>query len=54
MLSSKIDFLSKYNNIVQYALSSAKEFPDNLCDYLVDEYEYPQFIIVKTLRIGYI
>ena len=48
MLSSKIDFISKYNNIVQYALSAAKEFPDNLCDYLVNEYEFEAVVLLKA------
>ncbi len=48
MLSSKIDLISKYNNIVQYALSSAKEFPDNLCDYLVTEYELEAAVLLRV------
>ena len=48
MLSSKIDLISKYNNIVQYALSAAKEFPDNLCDYLVNEYELEAAVLLKV------
>ncbi|MCZ7612627.1 MAG: hypothetical protein M5T52_03550 [Ignavibacteriaceae bacterium] len=47
MLSSKIDFVSKYNDLVLYALSAAKEFPDNLCDYLVNEFEFEAVIITK-------
>ena len=48
MLSSKIDLTSKYNNIVQYALSAAKEFPNNLCDYLVEEYELEAVVLLKV------
>ena len=48
MLSSKIDFISKYNNLAHYALSSAKEFPDNLCDYLVSEYELEAVVLLKV------
>ncbi len=48
MLSSKIDFISKYNNLVLYALSAAKEFPDNLCDYLVNEFEFEAVVIVNV------
>jgi len=48
MLSSKIDLISKYTNLVQYALSSAKEFPDNLCDHLVDEYELEAVVLLKV------
>lgn len=48
MQSSKIDFISKYNNIIQYALSAAKEFPDSLCDYLVNEYEFEAVVLLKV------
>ncbi|MCU0332369.1 MAG: response regulator [Ignavibacteriaceae bacterium] len=48
MQSSQIDFISKYNNIIQYALSAAKEFPDNLCDYLVNEYEFEAVVLLKV------
>jgi CheY-like chemotaxis protein/signal transduction histidine kinase len=48
MQSSKIDFTSKYNDLVQYALSAAKEFPDNLCDYLVNEYEFEAVVLLKV------
>ena len=48
MLSSKIDFISKYNNLVLYALSAAKEFPDNLCDYLVNEFELEAVVVAKV------
>ena len=47
MLSSKINFISNYNDLVQYALSAAKEFPDNLCDYLVNEFEFEAAVVVK-------
>ena len=48
MLSSKIDLISKYNTVVQYALSAAKEFPNNLCDYLVNEYELEAVVLLKV------
>lgn len=48
MLRSKIEFISTYNNIVQYALSSAKEFPDNLCDYLSREFEFEAVVLLKV------
>ena len=47
MLSSKINFISNYNDLVQYALSTAKEFPDSLCDYLVDEFEFEAAVLIK-------
>ncbi|MEJ2103669.1 MAG: response regulator [Ignavibacteriaceae bacterium] len=48
MLSSKINFISNYNDLVQNALSSAKEFPDNLCDYLVNEFELEAASLFKV------
>ena len=48
MLSSKINFISNYNDLVQYALSSAKEFPDSLCDYLVNEFELEAAALFKV------
>lgn len=48
MLSSKIDFISNYNDLVVYALSAAKEFPDNLCDYLVNEFEFEAVAMAKV------
>jgi CheY-like chemotaxis protein len=48
MLSSKIDSISKYNNLVQHALSATIEFPDNLCDYLVSEYELEAAVLLKV------
>ena len=48
MQSSKIDFISKFNNLVQYALSAAKEFPDNLCDYIVNEYDFEAVVLLKV------
>ena len=47
MQSSKINFISNYNDLVQFALSAAKEFPDSLCDYLVNEFEFEAAILVK-------
>ena len=48
MLSSKINFISNYNDLVQHALSSAKEFPDSLCDYLVNEFELEAAALFKV------
>ncbi len=49
MQSAKIDFLSKYNDLVNFAFTSAKEFPDNLCDFLVNEYEFEA--VVLTVKV---
>ena len=50
MKSAKIDFLSKYNDLVNSALTSTKEFPDNLCDFLVNEYEFEAAVL--TLKVN--
>ena len=47
MLSSKINFITNYNDLVSNALSSAKEFPDSLCDYLVNEFEFEAVVLLK-------
>ncbi len=39
MQSSKIDFITKNNNLIKFALSSSQEFPNILCEFLVSEYE---------------
>ena len=53
MQSSKIDFISKYNNLINFALTASGEFPDNLCDYLVNEFELEAVVIVKIKENGF-
>lgn len=53
MLSSKINFIANYNNLIDYALSASREFPDNLCDYLVSELEIEAALIVKIKEKGF-
>lgn len=48
MQSSKIDFLTKYNNLLKLALSKSQNFPDNLCDFLISEYEFQAVILLKV------
>ncbi len=48
MQSSKIDFISKYNSLIKIALSSSLEFPDELCDFLANEYEFDSVVLVKV------
>ncbi len=50
MQSAKIDFLSKYNDLVNSALTSVKEFPDNLCDFLVNEYEFEAVVLTAKVN----
>jgi CheY-like chemotaxis protein/nitrogen-specific signal transduction histidine kinase len=53
MQSSKIDFISKYNNLINVALSSTLEFPDNVCEFLVNEYEFDSVVLVKVKEKGF-
>ncbi|UCH66087.1 MAG: response regulator [Ignavibacterium sp.] len=47
MQSSKIDFLTKYNNLVYSALISDKDFYNDLCDFLAEEYELDGILLMK-------
>ncbi|MDR3609470.1 MAG: response regulator [Ignavibacteriaceae bacterium] len=47
MQSSKIEFLSKYNDLLNIALKSQQDFPDIISDYLVSEYELEAVTIFK-------
>lgn len=47
MQSSKIDFLSKYNELVQLAIRSVSDFPNKLCDFLANEFELEAAAIFK-------
>ena len=49
MNRSKIDFLTKYNNLVKSALTSSKDFNDALCDFLVVEYELESVLLLKII-----
>ena len=47
MQSSKINFLSKYNSLMQSALTSANDFPNDLCEFLVEEYEFEATVLAR-------
>jgi len=47
MNSAKIDFLTKYNHLVNSALTSANDFYNDLCDFLVVEYEFEGALLMK-------
>ncbi|MHA2100885.1 MAG: hypothetical protein ACW99A_19605, partial [Candidatus Kariarchaeaceae archaeon] len=47
MQGSKIDFLTKYNHLVNLALTSDKDFHNDLCDFLVDEYELEGVLLLN-------
>ncbi len=48
MQSSKVDFLSKYNGLVKQAIDASHDLPDNLCEFLLDEYELQAVILFKV------
>ncbi len=48
MQSSKIDFLGKYNHLIQSAISSSADFPNKLCDFITDEFELVAATIFKV------
>lgn len=47
MLSSKIESLKKYNNLFNVAQKSSNDFPDNLCEFLVTEFDLQAVILFK-------
>lgn len=47
MQSSKIDFLSKYNELLNLAVSSSADFPSKLCEFLTSEFELDAAVIFK-------
>lgn len=47
MQSLKIDFLGKYNEILQLALNSSSEFPNRLCEFLIKEFELDAAVLFK-------
>ena len=47
MQSAKIEFLTKYNDLINIALKSQQDFPDIISDYLVSEYELEAITILK-------
>ncbi|HEX9251382.1 MAG TPA: histidine kinase dimerization/phospho-acceptor domain-containing protein, partial [Ignavibacteriaceae bacterium] len=48
MQSSKIDFLGKYNELLQTAIQSSADFPNKLCDFIIKEFELEATAIFKV------
>ena len=46
MQSSKIEFLTKYNSLLKQALNSSKKLPDDICEFLVSEYELQAVLFI--------
>ncbi len=48
MQSSKVDFLVKYNNLVAKAFAATYDLPDNLCEFLLSEYELNAVVLFRV------
>ena len=48
MQSSKIDFLGKYNELIQTAIQSSADFPNKLCNFITKEFELDAAAIFKV------
>ena len=48
MQSSKIDFLGKYNELIQSAIHSSADFPSKLCDFFVKEFDLEASVLFKV------
>ena len=48
MQSSKIDFLGKYNELVQTAIQSSADFPNKVCDFIIKEFDLEAAGIFKV------
>ena len=47
MQSSKIEFLTKYNDLFKLAIETSPNLPDRLCEFLVSEYELQAVALFK-------
>ncbi|HCY76024.1 MAG TPA: hypothetical protein DHV28_08890 [Ignavibacteriales bacterium] len=52
MQSSKIDFLGKYNELMQSAIHSSSNFPSKFCDFIVKEFELEAAVLFKLADNG--
>jgi CheY-like chemotaxis protein/signal transduction histidine kinase len=50
MQSSKIEFLKSYDTLISLASKGSKEFPNNLCEFLLKEQEFEACVIFKILN----
>ncbi|MEJ2505687.1 MAG: response regulator [Ignavibacteriaceae bacterium] len=53
MQSAKIDSLSKFNKLINSALTSSNEFPNELCEFLVKEYELEAAVLSRKTDSGF-
>ncbi len=50
MHSAKLDFLTKYNELISLAVKGSQEFPDNLCEYICSEYDLQAVLFFKVIE----
>lgn len=48
MQSSKIDFVGKYNNLINSALLFSEEFPSTLCEFISNEFELEAVVLFRV------
>ncbi len=48
MQSSKIDFIGKYNDLIQTSIQSSADFPNKLCDFIATEFELDAVAVFKV------
>ncbi len=48
MQSSKIDFIGKYNELIQTSIQSSADFPNKLCDFIATEFELDAVAVFKV------
>lgn len=53
MQSAKIDSLSKFNKLITSALTSSNEFPNELCEFLVKEFELEATVLTRVTDGGF-
>ncbi len=52
MQSIKIDFLGKYNELIQSAVRSSADFPGKLCDFIIKEFELEAAALFKVTNVS--
>ena len=48
MQSSKIESLTRYNDLINLAVKNSQEFPDSLCQFLISEFDLQAAVLFKV------
>lgn len=48
MQSSRIESLSKYNDLINLTIKSSQEFPETLCEFLVNEFDLQAVVLFRV------